>query len=72
MRRVMVNTLLHAGWALMGQECDCGGWPNLNALARAVGASEWDHERDRPARASRRAMACVGSKLLHQGIRFDR
>ena len=71
-RLLAENTCLHAGWALMGQECDCGHFPNLNWLARTIGEGEWDDEHDRPISPVRRRVVALGSRLVRMGERVGR
>lgn len=39
----LAEELLHFGWALFGQECDCG-FNRFNWLARLIGEGRWDDE----------------------------
>lgn len=41
----LAEHLLHFGWALFGQECDCGH-NRFNWLARLIGEGEWDDDGD--------------------------
>lgn len=40
MRAWIAEHLLHIGWALFGQECDCGH-NRFNHLARWIGEGKW-------------------------------
>lgn len=39
----LAEHFLHLGWALFGQECDCGA-NRFNWLARMIGEGQWDDE----------------------------
>ncbi len=48
MREWIGTQMLHFGWALFGQECDCGD-NHFNWLARQIdGNANWDDELNEP------------------------
>jgi len=72
LREIAVNTLLHAGWVCIGQECDCGSFPNLNWLARRVDPLlSWDNETLEPLNTRTRVLECVGEALSRLGGRVS-
>jgi len=64
MREYIGNSLLHIGWAIFGQPCDCGYGIRLNALARKIGSWEYDEESWRD-----RALFNVGCFILFLAAR---
>jgi hypothetical protein len=63
-RRSVGGTVLHAGWACMGQECDCDD-PALkfNRLARWIGPGKWD-DMDEPIGVRTKTLCYVGGKTV--------
>lgn len=58
----LAEHFLHFGWALLGQECDCGH-NRFNWLARLIGEGKWTDDLE-PANLSTRLKYNVGNGLV--------
>jgi len=75
MRQKLADFITHAGWALMGQPCDCGHNP-FNRLAYFVdpwmnAPGAWDCDTDEPRGLARRIVGGLGSRLFAIGCALE-
>lgn len=58
----LAEHLLHIGWAVLGQECDCG-CNRFNWFARLVGGGQWSEDAE-PLNLRTRIKCGIGEALI--------